>query len=130
MKYLLLFFLTFAALHAQAKDSIRISLANQELYFYQNNKIVFSTPVSTGRKSMATPTGNYVIDLKKTLIPDPAYHMTLPYFMRLGTNPPFGIHYAHNPGYPVSHGCVRIGSMKSALTLYNLTPTGTPVTIL
>jgi hypothetical protein len=71
-----------------------------------------------------------VIDLKKLIIPDPKYHMTLPYFMRLGVNPPIGIHYAHNPGYPASHGCVRIGSMKSAITLYNLTPTGTEVTIL
>jgi lipoprotein-anchoring transpeptidase ErfK/SrfK len=71
-----------------------------------------------------------VIDLKKLIIPDPKYDMTLPYFMRLGVNPPIGIHYAHNPGYPASHGCVRIGSMKSAITLYNLTPIGTEVTIL
>jgi hypothetical protein len=32
--------------------------------------------------------------------------------------------------YEASHCCVRIGSMKSAIALYNLTPTGTPVTIL
>jgi lipoprotein-anchoring transpeptidase ErfK/SrfK len=130
MKYLLFLLLGFAAVHAQAKSSIRINLADQQLYLYQDNKVIFSTPVSTGRRNMPTPTGHYVIDLKKALIPDPAYHMTLPYFMRLASNPPFGIHYAHDPGYPASHGCVRIGSMKSAVTLYNLTPTGTPVTIL
>ena len=130
MKYFLILLLGFAAVHTQAKSSIRISLADQQLYLYQDNKVIFSTPVSTGRQSMATPTGHYVVDLKKTLIPDPAYHMTLPYFMRLASNLPFGIHYAHNPGYPASHGWVRIGSMKNAITLYNLTPTGTPVTIL
>ena len=128
MKYLLILLVGFAAAAAQAKESILISLVNQQLY--QGNKIIFSTPVSTGRKSMATQPGRYVIDLKKLSIPDPKYHMTLPYFMRLGVNPPIGIHYAHNPGYPASHGCVRIGSMKSAIALYNLTPTGTPVTIL
>ena len=130
MKYLLIFLMGFAALAAQAKESILINLLHQELYLYQGKKIIFSTPISTGRKSMATPPGHYVIDLKKLVIPDPAYHMTLPYFMRLSVNPPFGIHYAHNPGYPASHGCVRVGSMKSAIILYNLTPTGTPVSIL
>jgi len=79
---------------------------------------------------MATLCGHFAIDLKKHLIPDPAYHMTLPYFMRLSVYPPFGIHYAHDPGYPASHGCIRIGSMKSAITLYNLTPIGIPVSIL
>jgi lipoprotein-anchoring transpeptidase ErfK/SrfK len=130
MKYLLILLIGFAAAAAQAKESILISLVNQQLYLYQDNKIIFSTPVSTGRESMATQPGHYVIDLKKLTIPDPKYHMTLPYFMRLGVNPPIGIHYAHNPGYPASHGCIRIGSMKSAITLYNLTPTGTEVTIL
>jgi lipoprotein-anchoring transpeptidase ErfK/SrfK len=130
MKILLILLIGFAAAAAQAKESILISLANQQLYLYQGNKIIFSTPVSTGRKSMATQPGRYVIDLKKLVIPDPTYHMTLPYFMRLGVNPPIGIHYAHDPGYPASHGCVRVGSMKSAIALYNLTPTGTVVTIL
>jgi L,D-transpeptidase catalytic domain len=88
MRYLLFILLGSAAIHAQAKNSIRISLADQQLYFYEDNRVVFSTPVSTGRRSMATPTGHYVIDLKKTVIPDPAYHMTLPYFMRLASNPP------------------------------------------
>ena len=130
MKHLLIFLLAFAAAAAEAKESIQVNLAKQELYLYQGNTIIFSTRISTGRKSMATPPGHYSIDLKKLVIPDPAYHMTLPYFMRISVYPPLGIHYAHDPGYPASHGCVRIGSMKSALALYNLTPTGTPVTIL
>ena len=70
---------------------------------------------------MATIPGKYVIDLKMENMPDPHYHMDLPFFMRVGVNPPFGVHYAHNPGYPASHGCIRIGNMKTAETLYNLT---------
>ena len=84
MKYLLILLIGFAAAAAQAKESILISLVNQQLYLYQGNKIIFSTPVSTGRKSMATQPGRYVIDLKKLSIPDPKYHMTLPYFMAWG----------------------------------------------
>ena len=125
MKYLLILLIGFAAAAAQAKESILISLVNQQLY--QGNKIIFSTPVSTGRKSMATQPGRYVIDLKKLSIPDPKYHMTLPYFMAWGLirRSEFTTRII-----PASHGCVRIGSMKSAITLYNLTPTGTEVTIL
>jgi lipoprotein-anchoring transpeptidase ErfK/SrfK len=130
MKYFLILLVAFAAAAAQAKESIRVSLAKQELYLYQGNTMIFSTRISTGRKSMATPPGSYTIDLKKLVLPDPTYHMTLPYFMRISVSPPLAIHYANDPGYPASHGCVRIGSMKSAVTLYNLTPTGTPVTIL
>ena len=130
MKYLLILLISFAAAAGQAKESILISLANQQLYLYQGNKIVFSTPISSGRKSIPTPPGRYVIDMKKLVVPDPKYHMTLPYFMRLSVNPAIGIHYAHDPGYPVSHGCVRMGSKKREMALYNLTPTGTAVTIL
>src|ERR1700759_2747597 len=130
LKYFLIILFGFVAASAEAKETIQISLVNQQLYLYQDNKIIFSTRISTGRKRMATPQGRFMIDLKKTVIPDPAYHMTLSYFMRLSVSPPFGIHYAHDPGYPASHGCIRIGSMKSAITLYILTPTGTQVTIL
>jgi lipoprotein-anchoring transpeptidase ErfK/SrfK len=130
MKYLLILLIGFAAATVQAKESICVSLATQQLYLYQGNKIVFTTQISTGKKSMATPPGRYAIDFKKVLVPDPAYHMKLPYFMRISVSPPLGIHYAHDPGYPASHGCIRIGSMKNAITLFNLTPTGTPVTIL
>ena len=114
MKYLLILLIGLAAATAKAKESIVTNLENQQLYLYKDNKMVFSTRVSTGRPGMVTPAGHFSIDLKKVLIPDPAYHMTLPYFMRLSANPPIGIHYAHHPGYPASHGCVRIGSIESA----------------
>src|SRR6202042_613950 len=97
LKYLLIVLISFAAAAGQAKESILISLANQQLYLYQGNKIVFSTPISSGRKSIPTPPGRYVIDMKKLVVPDPKYHMTLPYFMRLSVNPAIGIHYAHDP---------------------------------
>ena len=131
MKYLLILLIGFAAAAAaaQAKESILISLVNQQLYLYQGNKIIFSTPVSTGRKSMATQPGRYVIDLKKLSIPDPKYHMTLPTLCAWGLIRRSEF-ITRITGYPASHGCIRIGSMKSAITLYNLTPTGTEVTIL
>jgi lipoprotein-anchoring transpeptidase ErfK/SrfK len=119
MKYIFLFLLlSCASLQAKPQpNQIVINLAEQRLFLYQDRNILFSTKISSGRRNMATPVGHFLIDLKSFDMPDPYYHMQLPYFMRLSINPPFGIHYAHDPGHPASHGCVRIGSMQNAITL-------------
>jgi len=131
MKYIFLFLLlSCASLQAKPQpNQIVINLAEQRLFLYQDRNILFSTKISSGRRNMATPVGHFLIDLKSFDMPDPYYHMQLPYFMRLSINPPFGIHYAHDPGHPASHGCVRIGSMQNAITLYKLSPVGTVVLI-
>jgi lipoprotein-anchoring transpeptidase ErfK/SrfK len=131
MKYIFLFLLL-SCLSLQAKpqpNQIVINLAQQRLFLYQGRNILFSTKISSGRRNMTTPVGHFLIDLKSFNMPDPHYHMQLPYFMRLSINPPCGIHYAHDPGHPASHGCVRIGSMQNAITLYKLSPVGTDVLI-
>ena len=130
MKYIFLFLLlSCASLQAKPQpNQIVINLAEQRLFLYQDRNILFSTKISSGRRNMATPVGHFLIDLK-SFDSDPYYHMQLPYFMRLSINPPFGIHYAHDPGHPSSHGCVRIGSMQNAITLYKLSPVGTVVLI-
>ena len=38
---------------------IVVSLSNQWLHAYENNKEILSTPVTTGRPALATPTGTY-----------------------------------------------------------------------
>jgi lipoprotein-anchoring transpeptidase ErfK/SrfK len=129
MKFILLFLLLSCGSLKAEPNEIVINLAKQRLLLYQGHRVLFSARISSGRKAMATPAGHFVIDLKTLNMPDPYYHMQLPYFMRLSVSPPFGIHYAHDPGYAASHGCVRIGSMLAATALYNLTPIGTGVTI-
>lgn len=52
----------------------------------------------------------------------------MPYYLRL-SGEPFGIHYGHNPGYPASHGCIRVGKMRDAAFLFQVVTTGTAVTI-
>ena len=51
----------------------------------------------------------------------------MPYMQRLNS---YGValHGGNNPGYPASHGCVRL-PMKFAAKLFDLTQTGTPVII-
>jgi lipoprotein-anchoring transpeptidase ErfK/SrfK len=129
MKFaLLLLIVSFAALQAKASSAIIINLAAQQLYLYQNSKVVFVTKLSTGRKHLPTPRGTYQITEKDVSHTSSIYHVPMPYFMRLDGEP-FGIHYGYNPGYPASHGCIRVGSMSEARTLFRLTPSGTSVII-
>jgi lipoprotein-anchoring transpeptidase ErfK/SrfK len=107
---LLLLIASFAAWQAKSSSAIIISLSAQQLYLYQDSKVVFVTKLSTGRKHLQTPRGNYQITEK-----DVDHTST--------------IHYGYNPGYPASHGCIRIGTMSEARMLFRMTPRGTSVII-
>jgi lipoprotein-anchoring transpeptidase ErfK/SrfK len=125
---LLLLFSFFVTLPGKATSAILISLASQRLYLYQDARVVFVTKLSTGRKHLPTPRGHYQITEKDLCHTSSIYHVSMPYFMRLDGEP-FGIHYGYNPGYPASHGCIRVGSMPEAKMLFRMTPTGTSVII-
>ena len=125
---LLLLLACFAASEAKASSAIIINLAAQRLYLYQDTKVVFVTKLSTGRKHLPTPRGHYQITEKDLCHTSSIYHVSMPYFMRLDEEA-FGIHYGYNPGYPASHGCIRVGSMPEAKALFLMTPRGTSVII-
>ena len=129
MKFTLVILVAFfATLQAKASSAIIINLAAQQLYLYQDSKVVFVTKLSTGSKHRATPKGSYQVTEKDVDHTSSIYHVSMPYFMRLDGEP-FGIHYGYNPGYPASHGCIRIGTMSEARMLFRMTPSGTSVII-
>ena len=125
---ILLLIACFAALQVEASSAIIINLATQKLYLYRDAKAVFVTKLSTGRKHLTTPRGQYQITEKDVYHTSSIYHVSMPYFMRLDGEA-FGIHYGYNPGHPASHGCIRIGSIYDAKMLFRMTPTGTSVII-
>lgn len=55
------------------------------------------------------------------------YHAKMPYFLRLSCGD-FGLHAGNLPGYPASHGCIRLPADK-AQELFTLIPEGTLVEI-
>ncbi len=118
----------FFALEAKASSAIIINLAAQQLYLYQDTKVVFVTKLCTGRKRLPTPRGHYQVTEKDVSHTSSIYHVSMPYFMRLDGEA-FGIHYGYNPGHPASHGCIRVGSMADAKLLFRMTPRGTSVII-
>ncbi len=106
---------------------ICISLADQKAVLWKDGQVARTMPVSTGRKRMPTPKGRYVItdkyrDWKSTLYP-----ARMPYFLRLSCKD-FGMHAGVLPGYPASHGCIRLPA-SDAKALFAEVPVGTLVEI-
>lgn len=84
-----------------------VDLSSQRVTYYENGVAVFTTPCSTGRSGYRTPTGEYVISDKHRHHTSTIYHSSMPYFQRFSFSA-FGLHVGHLPGYPASHGCIRL----------------------
>jgi ankyrin repeat protein len=107
---------------------IEISLNSQRLNLYKDGVSVFTAPVSTGRPGFSTPAGKYVITDKHLMHTSTIYKTAqMPFFMRLNCRD-FGMHEGQLPGYPASHGCIRLPG-SAARQLFKDVPIGTLVTI-
>jgi ankyrin repeat protein len=106
---------------------IQISLGALRATIYKNGTIAYSTEVSTGRSGFSTPTGEYVITDKHRNHVSTIYKVPMPFFMRLNAKD-FGMHQGVVPGYPASHGCIRVPS-GTAQKLFAQIPVGTLVSI-
>ena len=106
---------------------VRLSEQRAHMYDDQGNEI-FVTKVSTGRQGFATPTGEFVITDKYKDWTSTLYHASMPYFQRLSCAD-FGLHMGVVPGYPASHGCIRVPA-DNAIKLFSMTKPGDRVRIL
>ena len=97
-----------------------ISLDEQLAYLYRNGLRIGVSTVSTGKKGKETPTGVFTIlqkkkDHKSTLYND----APMPFMQRL-TWDGVALHAGNLPGYPASHGCVRL-PYEFARRLFDIT---------
>ena len=105
-----------------------VNLKTQRAYVYRNGVPIGVTTVSSGKPGHATPTGVFTI-LQK----DVDHHSSLynnapmPYMQRL-TWDGIALHAGSLPGYPASHGCVRL-PLAFAKLLYGVTQLGLTVVI-
>lgn len=105
-----------------------LDLSDQRLYLHDlRGEQVFTSRVSTGRAGHRTPTGEYVITNKHRRHRSNIYGVSMPYFQRLSCGA-IGFHAGYVPGYPASHGCIRMPH-SAARALFSMTPVGTRVTI-
>ncbi|MBA73445.1 MAG: L,D-transpeptidase family protein [Verrucomicrobiota bacterium] len=134
---------------ASGEPFIRISLKEQKAKFYKGGTLVGISKISSGREGYNTPPGKYKIlqknadhisniygvwktpdgtvvnddvDLRKQPVPPPGLiyeGAPMPNFMRITTGG-VGMHAGYIPGYPASHGCIRMPEKMSQVFFENV----------
>ena len=105
-----------------------VSVPDQEMYVYRNGVRIGRSTVSTGAKGHPTPTGIFTIIQKEVDHESTLYKgAKMPHMQRL-TWDGIAMHAGKLPGYPASHGCVRL-SEDFAEKLYSVTKNGTTVIV-
>jgi lipoprotein-anchoring transpeptidase ErfK/SrfK len=135
---------------------VKIDLGEQRAYLFKGGQLVGVTNISTGRPGYRTPSGNYSVlgkdinhvsglygsfvdcdgrvvksdvAVRTDSAPAGAHFSgaSMPYFIRFVGG--IGMHAGYLPGYPASHGCVRL-PREMAGHFYNNVNTGTPVDVI
>ena len=133
-----------------------VSLPKQRAYLMIGEQIVADSPISSGKAGHSTPSGNFSvlekdpdhrssiygdfvdgygrtvrsgISAKIDSAPSGTHYVgaSMRWFMRL-TGEGVGMHIGILPGYPASHGCVRM-SADGAKLFYDTVKVGTPVKV-
>lgn len=108
--------------------AVIVSLPTQRAYVYRNGVRIGISTVSTGRPGYETPSGVYSILQKHREHYSNLYdNAPMPYMQRL-TWDGLALHAGGLPGYPASHGCVRLPT-KFAEQLFAATTPGSIVVI-
>jgi len=139
-------------------DSVHvvISLPKQRAYLMLGEQIVIDSPISSGKRGHTSPTGHLpvlekdpnhhsslygdFVDSSGRIVragvsaridsaPSGTHFVgaTMKWFMRL-TGDGVGMHIGILPGYPASHGCIRMPS-NGAKLFYDRVKVGTPVDV-
>lgn len=99
---------------------IVVSKASQRMYVFKDGALWDSSPVSTGKRGHGTPAGVFPILQKKAFHRSNIYsNAPMPFMQRL-TWRGIAIHAGRLPGYPASHGCIRLPH-RFARALFSLT---------
>ncbi|MEZ5720483.1 MAG: L,D-transpeptidase family protein [Paracoccaceae bacterium] len=108
--------------------AVIVSLDEQLAHIYRNGVRIAVSTCSTGKPGHETPTGVFVVLQKDRDHRSSTYNNApMPNTNRL-TWDGIALHAGNLPGYPASHGCVRLPLKFSAL-LFEVTHLGTPVII-
>lgn len=141
-------------LHAQ-HTAVVINLTEQTAYLLENGRVTLVSPIASGKEGWGTPVGRFhiikkdvnhvsadfglvvdsygrIIDPNATpgsRVPPGCHYMPapMPDYMQFG--PFLGMHGGFLPGYPASHGCVRMPHDLAA-EFFARVEVGTPVEVI
>ena len=117
-----------AATPTEGEIRIVVDLLTQMTYVYRGDKLLGAASMSSAKQGHVTPYGYWTILEKRPFYRSKKYdNAPMPWMERIDD---YGIafHGGLNPGYPASHGCMRL-PMKFAEKLYGVTKIGTKVVI-
>jgi lipoprotein-anchoring transpeptidase ErfK/SrfK len=135
---------------------VLVSLTKQRAYLMTGDQIAIDSPISSGKRGHTSPTGSFTIlekdkDHRSNLYgdykdsqgrtvragisahidsaPSGTHYVgaSMKWFMRL-TGGGVGMHVGILPGYPASHGCIRMPEPAAAL-FYSKVKVGTPAVV-
>jgi lipoprotein-anchoring transpeptidase ErfK/SrfK len=137
-----------------SETRVIINLSEQRAVLIQQGRITLVSPIASGKPGWSTPTGNYrilnkdidhrsrsfgsILDAYGRVVNSnatPGSHIPrgghyrpapMPYFMEF--SPAVGMHAGYLPGYPASHGCVRM-PRDLAMLFFERVQIGTPVMV-
>lgn len=147
-----------AVLQRVTPDNARVivSLTRQRAYLMTGDEIAIDSPISSGKRGHGTPSGSFTVmekdkDHRSSLYgdykdaqgrtvkagisaridsaPSGTHYVgaSMKWFMRL-TSEGVGMHVGILPGYPASHGCIRMPE-PAAAEFYSHVKVGTPVRV-
>src|SRR5881394_141311 len=140
----------------QDNSHIIVSLTKQRAYLMTGEEIAIDSPISSGKRGHTSPNGSFSVlekdkDHRSTLYgdyvdskgrvvrggissqidsaPSGTHYVgaSMKWFMRL-TGEGVGMHVGSLPGYPASHGCIRMPE-PAAAQFYSHVKVGTPVRV-
>ena len=137
-----------------AETRVIINLSEQRAYLIEHSKVTLISPIASGKPGWQTPTGKFIIFSKDidhrsrsfgsvidasgrvinsnatpgSYIPRGGHFRPapMPYYMEF--SPAVGMHGGYLPGYPASHGCVRMPKDLAA-QFFERVHIGTPVMV-
>ncbi len=133
-----------------------VSISKQRAYLLRGEEVAIDSPISSGKRAGMTPTGKFSVmekdkdhrssvygdfvdrggrtvrrgvSLRIDSAPSGTHYVGAPmkWFMRL-TGDGVGMHIGILPGYPASHGCIRMPP-QAAEMFYARVKIGTPVEV-
>src|SRR3954471_2481239 len=107
---------------------VYVDLGRQRATVYRNGIRIGVSTISSGKDGHETPTGVFTILEKNVIHHSKTYNdAAMPFQQRL-TWMGVAMHAGNLPGFPASHGCVRL-PMEFAMRLFDVTPMGGTVVI-
>jgi hypothetical protein len=137
------------------QTSVIVDLSQQTAYLFEGGRVALISPIASGKDGWGTPLGSFRVSKKDlnhqsgsfgligdsygriinsnaspgSYIPPGCHYLPapMPYFMEFSKY--VGLHAGYLPGYPASHGCVRMPKDLAA-EFFSRVQVGTPVKVI